>query len=62
MRSFKTMYEDSMIQNKRNKEIVEVGLKSICDEIQTKVTDADLTQKIKEILIKYDQGDLIHDG
>jgi hypothetical protein len=53
------MYEDSLLQNKKNKEIVEVGLKSICEEIQTKVNDTQLTEKIKEILLKYDQGDLI---
>lgn len=58
-RSFKTMYEDSLVQNRKNKEIVEVGLKSICEEIHTKVNDTQLTEKIKEILIKYDQGDLL---
>lgn len=55
------MYEDSLVQNRKNKEIVEVGLKSICEEIHTKVNDTQLTEKIKEILMKYDQGDLLGD-
>jgi hypothetical protein len=56
------MHEESSAQNRKNKEIVEVGLKSICQEIQTKVTDTQLTEKIKEILRKYDQGDLLEEA
>lgn len=41
---------------------MEVGLKSICAEIQTKVTDAQLNEKIREILRKYDQGDLLDEA
>jgi hypothetical protein len=59
LKGFKTMYEDSLLHNKKNREIVEVGLKSICEDIHTKVNDTQLTEKIKEILLKYDQGDLI---
>lgn len=56
------MHEEASVQNRKNKEIVEIGLKSICQEIQTKVTDSQLTDKIKEILRKYDQGDLLEEG
>lgn len=56
------MHEEGSVQNRKNKEIVEVGLKSICQEIQTKATDSQLTDKIKEILRKYDQGDLLDEG